>query len=467
MNKTKLFSLGLATLMLLSAAGCGKGGSGSGKNEKPSSSAEVDAVTFEGFKFDTNSKLDFGGETITVARNIVPDWGVSDSYDRELTIKDAIAEKYNAKIEYVHYNGPDFLKEVVLKHVSGQALADLVFSTSSDLLAALTNENIFRALDDYIDYSNERFALTDSATKYVDGKHYSYYPIKRDAGYFIFYNTDLLSDNNCEDPKELYEAGNWNWNTFEEIAKACTGMKNGKIIYGIAGSNILDGIVASNGLSVVSRDDSLKVNCNLFSDAGKNALNFVRKLAYEDKAVDTTYGGHNGIETFKNGYAAMLIGAQYYGSHISTSGMAYDMVPLPLGNDTETYTNLCEYCYCYSVSTNSAYDTKDLLQVAFELERNDPDIGDTYRNTDYEGKLQSFIDQYVDQDSNYADDEQAKYVYDFINSDKTVNMIEWATADIKKVIAEQIYTPIYKGEDVRSVLTSVEPVIKTSLDNQF
>jgi len=465
MKLKRLLAVALSLCMLFALGGCGDKENG-GKNSGELTSADVDAATFEGFKFKTNPDLDFGGKTVKVARDTAPKEGVSANYDRELTIKAAMEEKYNVKIEYVEYGSDGPIENLVLNHMSGTAYADIVFTTSPNLLQALTNKGIFRPLDDYLDFSIDRFKLTSTATKYVDGKHYSYYPIKYDAGYFVYYNTDLLLNNNCDDPRELYDAGKWNWEAFEKIAKACTGEKNGKTIYGIAGSNLLDGLMASNGLSMVSAADG-KVTCNLFTDAGKNALNFLRTLTYTDKAVDGTYGSHNGIETFNNNFAAMLIGPQYYGSHLVSTGIPYEMVPLPIGPDTDKYTNICQYCYCYSLSANSTYKTEDLLQLAFELERNDPALEDVYRSDDYEGKLQAFIDEYVDQANHYIDDTQAQFVFDFVNDKETVNKIEWLTDDLKKVITEKIYSPISKGEDVRSHLTSVEPVIKTALDEQF
>jgi len=468
MKLKRLLAVALSLCMLFALGGCGDKENG-GKNSGELTSADVDAATFEGFKFKTNPDLDFGGKTVKVARDSAPKEGVSANYDRELAIKAAIEEKYNVKIEYIEYGSEGPIENLVLNYMSGTAYADIVFTTSPNLLQALTNKGIFRPLDDYLDFSIDRFKLTSAATKYVDGKHYSYYPIKCDAGYFIYYNTDILLNNNCEDPKELYEAGKWDWEAFEKIAKACLGQKNGKTIYGIAGSNILDGLMASNGLTMLSADTKNgKVTCNLFTDAGKNTLNFLRTLTYVDKAVDSTYGGNSGIETFKNSLAAMLVGPQYYGSHIVQTGLPYGMVPLPIGPDTDTYTNICQYCYCYSLSTNSTYKTEDLLQLAFELERNDPAIGENvYRSNDYEGNLQAFIDEYVDQGNHYIDDTQAQFVFDFINEKETVNKIEWLTDDLKKVITEKIYSPISKGEDVRSHLTSIEPVINTALDEQF
>lgn len=469
MKFMKLVALLLSIAMLFTVCACSDKKEGSSKDPSELTSADVDAETFKGLKFDTDPKLDFGGKTVKVARDTVPKEGISENYDRELAIKAAIEKKYNVVIEYIEYGTADKLKEnMVLNHMSSTAWADIVFATSPNLLSLLTNDGIFRALDDYIDYSNERFALTSSATRYVDGKHYSYYPTETDAGYFIYYNTDMLASNNCADPRELYEDGKWNWEEFEKIVKACTGEKNGKTIYGLAGSNLLDGMLASNGLTVLSADvDKKTVSCNLFTDAGKKALEFVRTLSYVDKAVDGTYGSHNGIETFNNSYAAMIVGPQYYGSHFVSTGIPYEMVPLPIGPDTDTYTNICQYCYCYGLSAHSEYDTEDLLQIAFELERNDPAIEGTYRENDYEGKLETFIEMYVDQSNHYYDDAQAQFVYDFINEKKTVNKIEWLTDDIKKVITEKVYLPISKGEDVRSHLTSVEPVITAALKEQF
>ena len=465
--KRKVLALVLCLCFIFSVCGCGN------KTEQEpngdTTNADYDAITFEGLKFETNPNLDFGGQTVVFVRNQEPMRGNSSHEDRELDIKEAIEKKYNVKIEYVVYGSDKELQDnLVLKHLSNEVYGDLVFTNTANYLQALTNDGLFRSLDDYIDYSIDRFAITDTATKYVDGKHYSYYPAENDQGYFVYYNTTILEENNCADPRELYEEGKWNWQEFEKIAVACTGVKNGRSIYGLAGSNILDGLMASNGLPVISNNAQTgKVSCNLFTDGGKKVLDFVRTLSFTHKAVDGTYGSHSGIESFNNNFAAMLVGPQYYGSHLVQTGVLFEMVPMPIGPDTSSYTNLREDCYCYSITTNSKFKTEDLLQLAFELERNDPAIEGTYRDTSYEGKLDWFIEQYVDRANHYYDDEQAKFVYDFINDEETVSYIDWNTASLKKIIKEKIYLPISKGEDVRSHLSSIESVINNALNEQF
>lgn len=464
----KLIAILLAACMLTALVGCDNKGGNKGGGSGKLTSAEVDAETFKGFKFETNPDLDFGGKTVTIARDTIPKEGISDLYDREIAVKNAMEEKYNVKIEWMEYGSKDSVRDkIILSHMSNKAFADIIFTTSPLMLELLSNDGIFRPLDDYLDFSNERFKFTHADTQYVDGKHYSYYPTKSEAGLMIYYNTELIAENNCDDPRELYDAGDWNWKTFEAIAKACTGQKNGKNIYGLAGSNILDGILASNGLTAITHKDG-KVECSLFTDAGKNALEFLRTLTYTDKAVDGTYGSHNGIETFNNGFAAMIVSPIYYGSHFVSSGVPFNVVPLPLGDDADTYTNVVQYRYCYSLAAESEYKTEDLLQLAFELERNDPELGDkVYQGTDYDSRLNAFLEQYMDQETDYYDDDQAQFAFDFINDEKTVSTCEWLTTDLSSVIIKQVYGPIYKGEAVRSQLASVEAVIKAAIDKQF
>ena len=466
----KILAILLCLILVTGLCACGGDGKKDDGGKKDITSADVDAATFEGLKFKPNKDLDFGGATVRFGRDSnIPKRGNSAHDDRELDIKEAIEAKYNVKIEYISYSSEqNFLENITLKHAGNDVWADLVFATTPHYLQALTNEGIFRPLDDYIDYSSDRYKITDTATKYVDGKHYSYYPAETDAGYFIYYNTALIAENNCDDPRELYDAGEWDWDAFEKIAKACTGSKNGKTIYGLAGSNLLDGLMASNGMPVISADvKNGTAKCNLYTEEGKKVLEFVRQLSFVDKAVDGTYGSHNGIETFNNSFAAMLIGPQYYGSHLVQTGIPFEMVPLPLGPDTKTYTNVREYCYCYAIGANSKYKTEDLIQLALELERNDPAIEGTYRDPSRDGKLELFIEQYVDKGNHYYDETQAEFVFDFINDKDTVEYIDWNTTNLKNIITKNIFTPIYKGEDVRSHLTSVESVINTALKDQF
>ena len=87
----------LSLCMVAVLGACDKGGNNSGSGNL--SSSDVDAITFEGLTFKTDANLDFGGKTVTIARDTAPKAGVSAKYDRELAIKAAMEKKYNVKIE--------------------------------------------------------------------------------------------------------------------------------------------------------------------------------------------------------------------------------------------------------------------------------------------------------------------------------------------------------------------------------
>ena len=89
MKLKRILAAALSLCVVVAMAGCGDK-TDSGKKSGDLSSADVDAATFEGLTFKTNPDLDFGGKTVTVARDTAPKEGVSALYDRELAIKAAM-----------------------------------------------------------------------------------------------------------------------------------------------------------------------------------------------------------------------------------------------------------------------------------------------------------------------------------------------------------------------------------------
>ena len=464
----KILALLTAVVMTVSLCGCGNndGKGGSKGNGGVPDNAEVDAVTFEGLKFDIDKELDFGGKTITLSHwGSIPEPGLSKYYDDMLTLREAIGEKYNCVIKDIPGGGDNFVTELTAAFAAGQFYADLIFMPSTHLMQLAKVDGIFRPLDDYIDYSSDRFSMTQTFSQSANGKNYSYSIIEDIPCYTVIYNPALIADNGCDDPLKLYEAGKWDWNAFEAIVKACSKNVGGTQTFGVAGSNLLDGLMASNGLPIVGLDKENKgYKCNLYTDVGMETLEFVRTLTYTYTGADDTYGWHNGIETFKNSACAMIISPSYYGGNIVPSGMPFEIVPLPKGPSATKYVDYHDICDCNVVSSQSEYDTEDLLQVAFDLQRNDPTIGDTYIElSTREGRLDRFLTKNLDNNTCYFDDVQATRVFDFINDKETEHMLGYNVTDVAEIIKTKIYTPLTKGEDPRSLLTSNKSVIENAL----
>ena len=334
-------------------------------------------------------------------------------------------------------------------------------------LQLLKINGLARPLDDYIDYSNERFQLCGQYCQYLDGKHYSYQPVDPGLGNITYYNPDLLEENNCPDIMDLYNQGKWNWDALNDIVRKCTKDSNGDNVidqFGIGGSMLLDSLLASNGVPMVSMNVSeKKMECGLYSDKGLSALDELRKITFELKGADDTYGGNNALINFNAGKTAILLAPTYFGGNIVPTGMPVKTAPLPEGPDADGNYNAASFCEWNFVSGNSTFTTEEILQVAMDMMRNDPNDPSTYRDNSREGKLDTFITDYVDTGNSFSTVEEAEFFFDYINADSTKTFLNYVPRDIQSLLKEKLYDPISKGEDPRSYLESVRPVIDEAL----
>ena len=323
-------------------------------------------------------------------------------------------------------------------------------------------------LDDYIDYSSPYYAVTGDNLLYVDGKHYSYMPDEyspNDVGYFITYNQNLLSDAGCEDPMELYGQGKWDWDAFAKIVQQTTKVGNDGVVtqWGVGGSNLLDALCISNGFTMIGMDTKAKnFVCNLYTDKGLNVLNFLKKLTYDYKGCDGNYGGHNSKITFGDSKTAMLICPSYYPGEYIQKGMPVASVPMPKGPDTDKYANGQDLQEWWMVSAISDFTTEQLVQIALDMNDNDSAYEDTYFSE--ADKKQNFITRSYD-GCVFATEEEAEFYYNFICDDKVDKMLNITTDDIKGTMAEKVFSAIANGEEPRTVLERVKPVVEQALKN--
>lgn len=457
----------LAGLML--AVGCGKqpGTSTPGTN---SGSSDNGKTVLSALKKPIDN-LDLGGKTVQVSV-----WGeppaenAGNAYmDRRYALERRTEKKLNVNIEWVATSIDSFVQDVTLAFTSKKKYADLIFAPSSHALK-LCQLGAVLPLDDYIDYSSKYYAITRNNLLYVDGKHYSYMPDEyspNDVGYFITYNTDMLSDAGSEDPMELYKAGKWDWDAFAKIVQQTTKIgSDGKATqWGIGGSNLLDALCISDGFTLIGMDTTAhKFTCGLYDDRGLNVLNFLKKLTYDLKGCDGNYGGHNSKITFGDTKLAMLICPSYYPSDYIQKGMPVASVPLPKGPDTDRYANGQDLQEWWMVSAISELTTEQLVQVALEMNANDPADPDTYYSED--GYKENFITRTYD-GCVFATEEEAEFYFDFLLDDNVDKMLNITDTDIKQVLVSKVFSAVQGGEEPRSVIERVKPVIEDALEKML
>ena len=459
----------LAGCLLCVPAGCGDKGGASSATSGGSGASDVDAATYEGLKFSVNPDLNLEQRTLKVSGwNVLPEKGVNSTWDREIALLEQAEKRYNVKIERVIASSETkFVEEVTMAYTSGTVFADIIFSPSTYGLSLLKVDGLARPLDDYIDYSSDRFQRTGEFSRYLDGKAYSMLPVEAIQGNITYYNTDILEENGCTDIFELYNQGKWTWDEFNKIVKTCTKDTNGDNVvdrYGVGGSQLLDSLLASNGVPLVAVNSKEgKFECGLYSDPGKRVLDELRTLIFDYKAADDTYGSHNAISNFQNGKTAVLLAPTYYGGNFVPSGMPVKTAPLPKGPDAESSVNAAPFCEWYFAAGNSSFTTEELLQVFMEMNRNDPADPATYQDKSEEGRLEKYISEQVDTGNNFATVEEAEFLFKFINDKNTQTFLNMVPASFQGLLKDKIYLPISKGEDPRSHLESIRQVIDTAL----
>ena len=116
----------------------------------------------------------------------------------------------------------------------------------------------FDPIDDYIDYSSDLWASSkEQADAFqFNGKHYICV-INTLPTYACVYNKNTIEDNGFDDPAELFEKGEWDWDIFEKMCKDFTNEDEEK--YGLDGYWYNKAISESSGVPMITLEDGLLV----------------------------------------------------------------------------------------------------------------------------------------------------------------------------------------------------------------
>ncbi|MBS7306361.1 MAG: extracellular solute-binding protein [Lachnospiraceae bacterium] len=152
----------------------------------------------------------------------------------------------------------------------------------------IMSKNMYTPLDEYMDLSAPQWSgLEEYINNYRwNGNNY-YYPWAYNVSpYFLVYNRGLYEELGIEDPKELYDEGNWTWDTMTDcIRKFIDSDVNGERtgLYG-ATAYAAQSIINSTGTPLISVGDDGKLVGNFDNANVDRAANFMQSLKKEGLA---------------------------------------------------------------------------------------------------------------------------------------------------------------------------------------
>lgn len=194
-------------------------------------------------------------------------------------------------------------------------------------------KKIVQPIDQYIDLNDELW--NDSVTNAFTFGGKAYAVGSTSAPIVMFYNKTMFDDNGVKTPSEYYAEGNWNWDTFREVAKELTQDTDGDGKVDQYGFGWWDAgyalMVASNGKTLLSYNDDGSITTNYDSENLKEAMQFTQDALLKDKFIDSSKDGDYFNAEFKNGKLAMTAEYGFGGYSVFKSDYEIDFVPVPTG----------------------------------------------------------------------------------------------------------------------------------------
>lgn len=191
--------------------------------------------------------------------------------------------KYGGEIEYVETTWANRFNDLSTKIIGGEGV-DFIAGSDLDSFPRGVPTGQYQAFDDYMDWSNplwaEQKALNDMFE--LKGKHYNIC-LQSTVGQVVLYNRNTIETLGYDDPADLLEAGEWNWDSFKRLLLDFCDAEADQ--YGLDGWFNEQPIMLTCGVpSVEMRDGKLVHNLN--DPNLERVMNFMKELNTSGLVLD-------------------------------------------------------------------------------------------------------------------------------------------------------------------------------------
>ncbi len=233
----------------------------------------------------------------------------------------------NGNIKFVVASYSDMKNVLATKVMSNQA-PDIYFMTNQDYPTVLYKD-LLQPLNQMLDFNSSLWSpikpIMDQY-KWSDGNYY--FVGEYELGNSFMWNKKIFADAGVtETPATLMAKDQWNWDTFLDLMKKVSDVKNG--IYGFGTEhNFCYACLASAGEDIVYMDSKKGLVNNV------NSANVAKAMDFMQKAYDTKYTfAGDGYPIFSKGKMAMFYGYSGHGSdkhyvdQLNTGNYAFALFP--------------------------------------------------------------------------------------------------------------------------------------------
>ncbi len=283
MNGKKILAGIMALSMTAGFTACGKSAEEGNDTASATTAATTTAVTVEvnteGLKEEEQSELE-------IAMAKLPDkelankeikWmshydlnpsGTGESKKVELEM---FEQKYGGKVVYYPTTYENRYNDLSTYILGGEGI-DFFGEDTYNFPKGIVS-GMFQPVDDYIDMDSELWQTNAAAMDILSfgGKHYQFVTNVY-AEQVCLYNKQTIEAYGFDDPWELYEKGEWNWDTFKDMLMEFVDEESGN--YGLDGWYNEKALFLSAGVPIVGTDAEGNLVCNINDGTIEKAMNF-------------------------------------------------------------------------------------------------------------------------------------------------------------------------------------------------
>lgn len=356
MKKNQAAKKGMAALlsatMVMSLSACGNSNAPTASTTDETAVAQTQQETVAEVAATTEAAVqepeyDFGGRVIKIGSyyDMTPnpeDNAISEALSERIAF---VEENYNCKIEFVDL-GDDYMNDYVTSVLAGDPVVDIGYAITTKVLPALIEGGIAYPISDLnvIDFNEYKWRSDVIDAGYYKGKNYTMLLKDPEIRYGIFWNKTLFEQYGLPDLYQLYEADEWNWDKFKEIAMTANQDTDNDGTIDIYGFNARENLgwcyLYSNDSYVAEKTDAgMKVD--LSDPSVVEALTALqdfsttvdyRKLDWSVDSWDSLIG------SFRDGNSMMCL-EEFWISYAYLNEMKDDWgwVPFPKGNSASDW----------------------------------------------------------------------------------------------------------------------------------
>ena len=262
-------------------------------------------------------------------------------------------KKYGGKIEWVPTTWNSRFDDLSTKVLGGDGVDIFPGDDTANYPKGIVN-GMFQPIDDYVDLNSAIWQSTKSAMELVKfgDKHFEFVTDVQPET-VVVYNKATIEANGFDDPWELYEKGEWNWDTFKGMLLDFVDIDSDQ--WGLDGYWNEKALLLSAGVPFVSTNSEGGLVCNINDATVENAMNFQYELFTNNLILPMEqFNWAEQPQMMGEGRQLFYIAGPYvysadpetWSTGIDPEDLGVVPVPSPAGSDPYQVAKLVGYALC-------------------------------------------------------------------------------------------------------------------------